>query len=59
MNNQINNDIDRFKQIIMNFIGNSLKYTNQGFIYVTVQDFDKYSILIQIIDTRSVINKDK
>ena len=59
MNNQINNDIDRFKQIIMNFIGNSLKYTNQGFIYVMVQDFDKYSILIQIIDTRSVINKDK
>ena len=59
MNNQINNDIDRFKQIIMNFIGNSLKYTNQGFIYVTVQDFYKYSILIQIIDTRSVINKDK
>lgn len=46
MNNQINNDIDRFKQIIMNFIGNSLKYTNQGFIYVMVQDFDKYSILI-------------
>ena len=59
MNNQINNDIDRFKQIIMNFIGNSLKYTNQGFIYVMVQDFDKYSILIQIIDTMSVINKDK
>lgn len=43
-------DINRLKQIIVNLIGNAIKYTEKGSIKVTVQTKDK-KLLITVADT--------
>jgi signal transduction histidine kinase len=40
-----------------NFISNSLKFTKNGYIYITLSDLDDYSLIVQIIDNGSGINK--
>jgi len=44
---------------MINFIGNALKFTSNGFIYILLSDFDSYSIMVSIIDTGKGISKDK
>ena len=51
-------DKDKIKQVLINIINNSYKFTNQGFIKLTVNKKDKNAIII-IQDTGSGIQKDK
>ena len=52
LNNKfIINDENRFTQIMINFIGNSIKLTNKGStIFVILNDLDEYSICVEIIE---------
>ena len=50
-NNQyINIDVERFKQVVVNLVGNAVKYTNKGEIVVK-QYVEKNRLYIRVIDT--------
>jgi osomolarity two-component system, sensor histidine kinase CHK1 len=52
----ITGDITRFRQIIINLVGNAVKFTSDGFIMITskaerISDEDEYRICIDVQDT--------
>ncbi|NMC76081.1 MAG: PAS domain S-box protein [Candidatus Methanofastidiosa archaeon] len=54
----IYNDKRRFKQIIINLVGNAIKYTNEGGVKIIGEVLDKNNIEIRIIDTGVGIKKE-
>ena len=44
---------------MINFLSNSIKFTQDGFIFIILNDIDINTILIEIIDTGSGIKKEK
>lgn len=57
-NIEINADKSRIKQVLINIINNAIKYTNEGYIKITLEKENKYS-KITIEDTGIGIRKDK
>lgn len=61
--NAIVGDANRVRQILVNLIGNAIKFTEQGFVKVTVNCFKKYKrkafFEIIVTDTGIGIRKDK
>lgn len=47
---QIEVDIDRFRQVLVNFVGNAIKYTPEGEVRVTT-NVDNDRVMIRISDT--------
>ena len=44
---------------MINFIGNSIKFTENGYIFIEISDYDDNTICIKITDTGSGIAKEK
>lgn len=57
-NVEIDADKSRIKQVLINIINNAIKYTNEGYIKITLEKEDKYS-KITIEDSGIGIRKDK
>ncbi|QVK20036.1 transporter substrate-binding domain-containing protein [Mycoplasmatota bacterium] len=58
----VNGDILRIKQIITNFVYNSIKFTNEGFVKLIVQcnkTDDKFNFTFKVIDTGIGIKDEK
>jgi len=59
----INGDVTRLRQILTNLLSNSIKFTNEGEIFISVSakslDKSKHEILISVKDTGIGIPKDK
>ena len=45
--------------MLINFISNSIKFTNNGNISIILEDFDEFNVSIEIIDNGSGIEKEK
>ncbi len=52
-------DEGKIKQILVNLIGNSIKFTSEGHIIVRLSSDQSYNIKIKIIDTGIGISKEK
>jgi PAS domain S-box-containing protein len=61
--NTISGDVTRLRQILINLIGNSIKFTEQGEVFITVssvkREDEKYEIEFSIKDTGIGIPEDK
>jgi PAS domain S-box-containing protein len=59
----VNGDVTRLRQILTNLVGNAVKFTDEGEIFVTVSskkiDQMKYELLFSVKDTGIGIPKDK
>jgi signal transduction histidine kinase len=53
------NDEKRISQILINLLSNSLKFTKNGMIYIVLNDLDEYTVLIEVIDNGTGIQKKK
>lgn len=53
-------DCRRMKQIIINLVSNSLKFTSKGLITIHIQEIDTYDdvLLVEVIDTGSGIKRE-
>ncbi len=51
-------DESKIKQVIINLIGNSLKFTSAGFVKITVEKFEKNKLQIKIEDSGKGILKE-
>ncbi|CAD8062279.1 unnamed protein product [Paramecium primaurelia] len=56
---QIYSDPNRIKQILMNFISNSLKFTEQGSIKISVESLqtDKANHIVRAVSSKNVLNQ--
>ncbi|CAD8171841.1 unnamed protein product [Paramecium pentaurelia] len=56
---QIYSDPNRIKQILMNFISNSLKFTEQGSITISVESpqTDKANHIVRTVSSKNVLNQ--
>ncbi|CAD8078700.1 unnamed protein product [Paramecium sonneborni] len=56
---QIYSDPNRIKQILMNFISNSLKFTEQGSITISVESpqTDKVNHIVRTVSSKNVLNQ--
>ncbi len=57
-NIEIEADKDKIRQVLINIINNSYKFTNKGFIRLSINKKDKYAIII-VEDSGIGIKKDK
>ena len=55
----INNDYNRLQQLLINIVGNSIKFTSNGIIKIIIDDFDVKTLKFTVIDTGSGIKKEK
>ncbi len=59
----INSDFDRLKQVLINLLNNSYKFTSNGMIRVNVKKIDFqsgiYTLMFEVLDTGIGIPKDK
>lgn len=54
----INNDVFRFKQILMNLVRNALKFTEKGFIHISFKALEHH-IEVEVKDSGIGISKEK
>ncbi len=52
-------DPDRIQEVVGNFISNSIKYTNEGFVKVKMIQSDENSVRVEVIDSGSGISKEE
>ena len=57
----IENDLRRFKSVLIHFIGNALKFTSKGQIQIIISDAAQFEncISIKIKDTGSGMNEEE
>lgn len=54
----LNSDMRRIKQVIMNFVSNAVKFTEQGTVKITVRVLEEEKLELSVIDTGIGIKKD-
>ncbi len=55
----VESDRRRIKQILMNLVGNSVKFTDKGFIKINVKSLDDHSVTVEVGDTGIGINEEE
>lgn len=55
----VSGDRNRLRQVLINLVGNAIKYTDEGQVIVKASMYDHSTVLIQIKDTGPGIDKDK
>ncbi|KAM3147837.1 hypothetical protein pb186bvf_000165 [Paramecium bursaria] len=50
-NQELNSDYDRLKQVLINLVRNALKFTFEGQISITIQEYNQDQLLIVVQDT--------
>lgn len=54
----LNSDMRRIKQVIMNFVSNAVKFTEQGTVKIAVRVLEEEKLELSVIDTGIGIKKD-
>jgi signal transduction histidine kinase len=55
----VSGDRNRLRQVLINLIGNAIKYTEEGQIIIKASMPDQAAVLVQVKDTGPGIDKDK